>query len=77
MDASEAGRGALDLSVGPPGRTLPHQIREIQPQLYVIEFTPDAPVDHEVNIQFNEAHIPGRPALILYYKYVRVCLIKY
>ena len=60
VDASEAGRGALDLSVGPPGRTLPHSIKEIQPQQYIIEFTPEEPVDHEVNIQFNEIHIPGK-----------------
>ena len=59
VDASEAGRGALDLSVGPPGKTLPHNIEEIQPQLYIIEFTPLEPIDHEVNIQFNEVHISG------------------
>ncbi|XP_067948102.1 filamin-A-like isoform X2 [Watersipora subatra] len=64
LDASEAGRGALDLSVGPPGRTLPHQIKEIQPQQYLIEFVPEEPVDHEVIILFNDVHISGSPFIL-------------
>lgn len=59
MDASEAGRGTLDLSVGPPGKTVPHNVKDIGKQLFLIEFVPEEPVDHEVSVQFNDVHIPG------------------
>lgn len=59
VDASDAGKGTLDLSVGPPGKTIPHDIKNIGPQLFLVEFTPIEPVDHEVSIQFNEIHIHG------------------
>lgn len=60
VDASEAGKGTLDLSVGPPGKTVPHNVRDIGKQLFLIEFVPEDPVDHEVTVQFNDVHIPGK-----------------
>ena len=60
VDASDAGQGTLDFSVGPPGKTIPHDIKNIGTQVFLVEFTPIEPVDHEVSIQFNEMHINGK-----------------
>lgn len=65
VDASDAGRGTLDLSVGPPGKTVPHNVKDVGRQLFQIEFIPEEPVDHEVSIQFNDVHIPGKGAQLL------------
>lgn len=60
VDASEAGQGTLDFSVGPPGKTIPHDIKNVGTQVFLVEFSPIEPVDHEVSIQFNEMHINGK-----------------
>ena len=61
VDASQAGEGNLEITIGAKGRNVPTQVRPQGGARFAVSFVPLEPVDHTVTVTFNKEPVPGSP----------------
>ncbi|ESO98829.1 hypothetical protein LOTGIDRAFT_231195 [Lottia gigantea] len=61
VDASSAGEGTLELTVGAHGRNIPNQARSLGGGRYEVSFVGRQAVKHQANITYNGIPVPGCP----------------
>ncbi|XP_035712922.1 filamin-A isoform X3 [Folsomia candida] len=61
VDASQAGEGNLEITIGARGRNVPTQVHPQGGARFNVSFVPLEPVDHTVTVTFNKEPVPGSP----------------
>jgi hypothetical protein len=64
-DASEAGWGEAKFDLVHRGRSLPHNVREVEKGIYMISFTPQERGKHRVYVYYNGIEVKGTLILIM------------
>ncbi len=65
VDASEAGKGDLDLEItDPDGNPVDAEINEIEPQKWEVKYKPEAAGSHVIKVQYNDQEIPDSPLVV-------------
>ena len=59
MDASQAGRGTLSVSVRAAGQEVKHSIRDVGSGQYEVIFTPKVAIPHKVDVKYNSVPVTG------------------
>lgn len=63
VDASQAGRGTLDIAVVSKGESVPVSARAMQgPEFLEVVYTPIYVATHLINVRFNGEPVPGQYA---------------
>ncbi|XP_059352458.1 filamin-B-like isoform X4 [Daphnia carinata] len=60
-DASEAGWGEAKFDLVHRGRSIPHNVREVEKSIYMITFTPQERGKHRVYVYYNGIEVRGSP----------------
>lgn len=61
VDASQAGRGTLDIAVVSKGESVPVSARAMQgPEFLEVVYTPIYVATHLINVRFNGEPVPGQ-----------------
>jgi len=61
VDASQAGRGTLSVSVRSAGQEVKHSIRDLGAGQYEVIFTPKVAIPHKVDVKYNSVPVTGCP----------------
>jgi filamin len=61
VDASQAGEGNLEITIGAKGRNVPTQVHPQGGARFAVSFVPLEPVDHTVTVTFNKEPVEGSP----------------
>ncbi|VDM74519.1 unnamed protein product [Strongylus vulgaris] len=64
VNASEAGRGTLEVSVLRHGRLIPSIVKEEAPQQYRVNFVPDGAGQYKIHVLFNRMEVKGSPFIL-------------
>lgn len=65
VDATEAGKGDLDLQItNPDGKPIDTEVKEIEPQKWEVKYKPDDAGAHAVKVNYNNQEIPDSPLVV-------------
>ena len=65
VDATEAGKGDLDLVItDPEGKPIDAEINEIEPLKWGVKYKPEDAGKHDIKIQYSDQEIPDSPLVV-------------
>ena len=65
VDATEAGKGDLDLVItDPDGKPLDTDITEVEPLKWEVKYKPDSAGGHDIKVQYSNQEIPDSPLVV-------------
>uniref|UniRef100_T1J4U2 Calponin-homology (CH) domain-containing protein n=1 Tax=Strigamia maritima TaxID=126957 RepID=T1J4U2_STRMM len=61
VDANQAGEGNLEITVRAQGRNIPTEVSPLGTAKFSVDFIPEEPVDHIIDVTFNGESVVGSP----------------
>ncbi len=74
VDSTDSGSGSLQISISRDGKNIPNYVQNEGGVRYRINFTPDQPYPHHVQIKFNGIIINGIKKF-RFYIYLKIFLL--